>query len=160
LVYFWRQYETAVSGSTEKRVRCVGCSHVFDYEITREAFGRGDSPFNLSNTEAAENARKRARANLRQALDEAIEPIHCVSCGIFQPDMVRVLRDRYGKHLNPNKYASERVISIPIEEAIKQALRVANAENTVESYTKFLETWPYYFYASWANEKIRERRHP
>jgi hypothetical protein len=74
--------------------------------------------------------------------------------------MVRVLRDRYGKHLNPNKYASERVISIPIEDAIKQALRVANAENTVESYTKFLETWPYYFYASWAKEKIRERRHP
>src|SRR6266566_4721510 len=126
-LYFWRQYEASVSGSTKKRVPCVGCSYVFDYEITREAFGRGDSPFNLSNTEAAANARKRARDNLSRALNEAIEPIHCVSCGIFQPDMVRILRERYGKRLDPNKYASERIITIPITEVIKKALRVANA---------------------------------
>jgi hypothetical protein len=152
-LYFWRQYETSISGSTEKRIRCVGCSHVFEYEITREGFGRGDSPFNLSNAEAAANARKRAQADLSQALSEGIEPIHCTSCGIFQPDMVRLLRERHGKHLDPNKYASDRIITIPIEEAIKQALRAANAENTVKSYTKFLETWPYSFYGSWAKEK-------
>jgi hypothetical protein len=155
-LYFWRQYEASVSGSTKKRVRCVGCSHVFEYEITRQASGRGDSPFYLSNAEAKANARKRAHANLTRALSEAVEPVHCPFCGMFQPDMVRVLREQHGKCYDPNKYASER-IAVPM----MQALLAAGAENTVEAYTKFMEVWPTDGWPHlYAEEKIKELRYP
>jgi hypothetical protein len=133
----------------------VGCSYVYEYEIARQGYGRGDSPFYLSNAQAAANANMRARADLARALNEAIEPIHCPTCGIFQPDMVRLLRKRYGKQYDPNKYASER-----IKGSIWDALRAANAENTVEAYTKFMETWPYVWFPAYAKERIKEIKYP
>ena len=95
----------------------------------------------------------RARADLARELNEAIEPTHCPVCGIFQPDMVRLLRKQYGKQYDPNKYASER-IAVPIMDA----LRAANAENTVESFTKFMETWPYVFFRSYAQDRIERSK--
>jgi hypothetical protein len=154
--YFWRQYETSISSSATKTVRCVGCSYVFKYEIVRKAYGRGDSPFYLSNATAAANAEKRARANLSRALSEGIEPIPCPACGIFQPNMVRLLRERYGKRYDPNKYASER-IALPNG---WKALIAAQKENTVEAYTKFMETWPNNVLRRMAKERIRELRYP
>jgi hypothetical protein len=80
--------------------------------------------------QAAANAKMRARDDLARALNEAIEPMHCPACGIFQPEMVR-LRKWYGKQYDPNKYASDR------------STTYANAENTIEFYNQFMETWPY-----------------
>jgi hypothetical protein len=164
-LYFWRQYEASVSGSTKKRVRCIGCSHVFEYEITREGWGRGDSPYSLSNAAAATNAKMRAGTDLARALNETIEPWHCPACGIFQPDMVRLLRKQYGKQFNPNKYASERIGSPGafagmVKSAPWEALRAADAENTVEAYTKLMETWPYVWFSAHARQRIYEIKYP
>jgi hypothetical protein len=95
----------------------------------------------------------RARANLDRELDEAIEPVHCPSCGIYQPDMVRVLRGQHGKHYEPNKYASER-IAVPAA----NAWRAACEANTIEAYTKFKDVWPT---LSWhADQQIKEIKYP
>jgi hypothetical protein len=56
---------------------------------------------------------------------------------IYQPAMVRVLRERHGKGFEPNKYASER-IAVPAA----TAWHAAGAANTVAVYTKFMEVWP------------------
>jgi hypothetical protein len=79
----------------------------------------------------------RARDNLNRALEEAIEPVHCPSCGIYQPDMARALQERYGRRLEPNKYASER-IAFPV----RKAWSAACAANTIEAYTNFKDLWP------------------
>ena len=115
----------------------------------------GHSPFHLSNTAAAAKAKaqERANANLKRALDEAIEPVHCPRCGIYQPDMVRVLQERFGKRYDPNKYASER-IAVPMEDA----WRAAYAVDTVESYTKFKEVWP--TFSAYADYQIKEIKYP
>lgn len=153
ILYFWRSYTTSVSGSTTRHERCVGCSCLFEYEITREATGGGHSPFFLNNTGAAASARIRARANLNRALHEAIEPVHCPTCGIFQPEMARVLREQRGERYEPNKYASER-IAVPVADA----WRAACTANTMESYAKFLEVWPTF---SWyAEKRIKELKYP
>jgi hypothetical protein len=169
-VYFWRSYTATASGSTTRRERCIGCSCVFEYTITREAAGGGHSAFFLNNAGAAASAKIRARANLDRALIEAIEPVHCPACGIFQPNMVSVLRERHGKRYEPNKFASER-IAIPVADA----WQAARAANTIESYTKFIEMWPARQEGidvgdfvqqspgmfSWlAKQKLKEMKHP
>jgi hypothetical protein len=152
-VYFWRSYTATVSGSRTRRERCVGCSCVFEYVITREVAGGGHSAFFLNNAGAAASAEMRARANLDRVLNEAIEPVHCPACGIFQPDMVRVLREQHGKRYEPNRYASER-IAVPVA----SAWRAACAANTVEFYTRFMEVWPTYGW--YAERQIKEIRYP
>jgi hypothetical protein len=164
-LYFWQRHEAWVSGATKRRVRCVECSYVYEYEITRQGWGRGDSPYSLSNTAAATNAEMRARADLARALNEDIEPWHCPACGIFQPDMVRLLCKQYGKQFDPNKYASQRIGSPGafagmVKSAPWEALRAADAENTVEAYTKFMETWPYVWFTAHAKRRIREIKYP
>jgi hypothetical protein len=115
--------------------------------------GGGHAPFFMGNAGAEEEARRRARANLKRALDEAVEPVHCPGCGIYQPAMVQVLREQHGKRCEPNKYASER-IAVPVA----HAWRAACAANTLGSYTKFMSVWPTY---SWhARKQIRELKYP
>lgn|SRR5262249_32988305 len=152
-LYFYRTYTATASGSIRKRERCVGCSRTFEYTIRREVEGGGHSAFFLNNAGAAASAKRRAHANLNRALREAIEPVHCPACGVYQPDMVRVLRERHGKRCEPNKRASER-ITVPAATAFEAALKT----NTLESYTRFMEVWPVY---SWyAKQRINEIKYP
>jgi hypothetical protein len=58
-----------------RRRRCVSCSCVFTYVITREVAGGGHSAFYLNNAGAAASAKMRAHANLNRALHQAIEPV-------------------------------------------------------------------------------------
>ena len=153
MVYLYRTYTAKMSGSTTRRVQCVGCSRVFEYVATREVAGGGHSGFFMNNAGAAASAETRARDNLRRALNEAIDPVHCPACGIYQPDMLRILREQYGTLCEPNKYASER-IAVPLADA----WRAACATNTKEFYTKFMEVWPTQSW--WAKDKIREIKYP
>jgi hypothetical protein len=152
-MYFYRTYTATVSGSITRRARCIRCSSVFEYVITREASGGGHSAYFLNNAGAETSAETRARNNLNRALNEAVEPVHCSACGIYQPEMVQILRERLGKQYEPNKYAAER-IAVPVE----QAWLAACAANTVASYADFMEVWPTH---SWYAEKqIKELRYP
>ena len=152
-VYLYRTYTSTVAGSRRKRKTCVGCSCSFEYTITRVAQGGGHSGFYLNNRGAAESAKKRAQANLVRALDEAIEPVPCPTCGIYQPDMVQALRERHGKNFDPNKYAAER-IRFPTADLWRAACKM----NTKEAYSRFIEVWP--TLDSPAKRKIGELRFP
>src|SRR5258705_2251354 len=99
-LYFYRTYTATVFGSAVRHERCAGCSTVYEYEIKREASGGGHSPFWSNNIGAEVSAERRARANLVRALQEAIEPVHCPNCGMFQPNLVQLLRRR---HRNPRR---------------------------------------------------------
>jgi hypothetical protein len=151
--YFWRSYSTTVSGSTVKRVQCVGCSKVFSYVIERAADGGGHSPLFLTNAGAAEKARQRARANLDRALNEGIDPVHCPACGIYQPDMVQVLRKKFGRNFEPNIFAKMRLAISPTD-----SWRIAWEANTIRSYTNFMLMWP--MYSAPAKKKINELKYP
>jgi hypothetical protein len=153
MFYFWRSHTVTVSGSVTRRERCVRCSCDFYYKITREVAGGGHSPFLLDKAGAVASAKKRAHSNLDSALKEAIEPVHCPACGIYQPEMVRVLREEHGQHYDPNKYASARIAAPAAD-----AWRAACAANTVERYTKLIDVWPT---LSWHAEKqIKDLRYP
>ena len=153
MMYFWRSHTATVSGSTTRCERCDGCSCLFEYEVTRTATGGGHSPFFLTDATAKAAAQQRARINLSLALNEAIEPVHCPACGIFQPGMVRILRKQHGDRYEPNRYASER-IAVPMADAF----RAACAANTIESYTKFREVWP--TFSEYVEHRIRALKHP
>jgi hypothetical protein len=153
IAYFWKSYTSTVSGSTTRRVTCVGCSRVYEYPVSRTAAGGGHSPLFLTNAGAAEKARQRARANLDRALMEAIEPVHCPTCGIYQPDMVPLLRKHLGKNYEPNYYAKLRTGLSP-----EETWRAACKGNTIKSYTNFMQIWP--TYSSFAKAKISELKYP
>jgi hypothetical protein len=151
--YFYRTYTAAVSGSVLKRVRCTGCSSEYSYELRRTALGGGHSPFFLNNSGAALAADQRARANLARALDQDVEPVFCPVCGLYQPDMVALLRKRLGPKCDPNKYSSVRA-SVPVE----TAWREVRSANEISLYEKFIDIWP--AHSGRAEERIRELKHP
>src|SRR5262249_13964688 len=93
-----------------------------------------------------------ARANLKRALAEAVEPVPCPRCGMIQPNMVEVLRQRYGRGYEPNKYAAER-IAIPVATAWRSACEA----NSVESYSKFMKVWPTHRFD--AERRIRDLKY-
>jgi hypothetical protein len=152
-VYFGRTYAATVSGSALKRVQCAACNKVFEYILERSASGRGASHYFLNNAGAAERARQRAHVNLDRALSDGVDPVHCPECGIYQPEMVQVLRKKLGKTLDPNIFAKLRLAISP-----QEAWLAVCKENTVRSYTNFMMTWP--TYSAEAKRKISELKYP
>jgi hypothetical protein len=151
--YFWRSHYASVSGSTTRRERCVNCSCIFEYDVKCHAQGGGHAPFLLGNGAASVTASQRAYANLSRALKETISPVHCPRCGIFQPNMVRALREQHGVRHDPNRFASER-LAVPAA----TAWQTACAANTVEAYNEFINVWP--TLREYAERQIRELKYP
>jgi hypothetical protein len=135
--YAYRTYTASVSGSTRRHVRCVGCLHEYDYVLHRSAYGGGHSAFFLANESASYKAKERARANLAKALDEGVDAVFCPSCGIYQPDMVSLLKRQLGPKCDPNKWASMRA-KVPVQ----LAWREVQAADTLLMYSRFAEMWP------------------
>jgi hypothetical protein len=152
-VYFWGSHTARQTGSLLKRVECVDCSHVFGYQLTRTGVGYGHAPLTLGGEGAAKIAGIRANNELHDALKQGVDPVPCPRCGIFQPDMVQLLRERHGKRYDPNRYASER-ISVPA----RKAWADAKAQNTVQAYRRFKEVWP--MYGGHADRSISLVRYP
>jgi hypothetical protein len=107
----------------------------------------------MNNTGAAASAKRRAQENLDHALRIAIEPVCCPTCGIYQPDMVQVLRQRHRKGFDPNKYAAAR-IKYPAPGLWRAACEI----NTKEAYTNFMAVWP--SLDAQAKKQIKELRYP
>jgi hypothetical protein len=73
----------SAAGSTVVAVRCENCRNKYYYELNRavRTFESG-----------RERARKAAEHQLRQRLDNDIDPIPCPHCGWFQKEMISLLR--------------------------------------------------------------------
>jgi hypothetical protein len=128
--YIGRTYTMTVSGTVSRRERCCHCSTAFEYEICRNGMGNGHSPFLLLNSGAKQTAERRARKALQRAFVGAVEPVHCPTCGMYQPEMVPELERRFGVRFDPNEYAAERV-TIPFNVIWKKM---------VEAYERFVRT--------------------
>ena len=134
--YTWTSHSATVTDYTTRDVCCFNCRTSFEYQVTRTARGGGYSPFHMSQKRAAGDARRRAFINVNLALRDAIEPVYCQSCGVFQPDMVQELRTKLGLSIDP-RYARERLV-IPF----RIAWQIAITEDTPEAYRHFIEVWP------------------
>lgn len=78
-----------------KPVRCRGCFRQFERLGTRGVVGGGHSPLIFfNNPGAAADAERRAQANLKRMLDEAIEAVPCPGCG-------RIHGDRLAAQIQP-----------------------------------------------------------
>jgi len=122
--YIGRTYTMTVSGTVSRRERCA---IAFEYEICRDGMGNGHSPFLLFNFGARQTAERRARKALQRAFVGAVEPVHCPTCGMYQPEMVPELERRFGVRFDPNEHAAERV-TIPFNVLWKKM---------VETYERF-----------------------
>lgn len=152
-LYAYRTYTASVSGDVRQRVRCVECSLEYEYILRRRAYGEGHSAYFLANERASQLAEERARANLLRALDDEIDAVFCPACGIYQPDMVNLLKKQFGSKCDPNKWASMRTtISWPV------AWQAVSAADTLEMYTRFCEMWP--THSDLAADRIWELKHP
>jgi len=135
--YAWTSHTATVTDSTTREVCCFNCHTSFEYQVTRTARGGGHSPFHLRQDRAAEDARRRAYINVALAIRDAIEPVYCPFCGVFQPDMVQELRRTIGTTFDHNKYATER-LEIPFHSAWQKAIQ----EDNPDAYRHFIEVWP------------------
>jgi hypothetical protein len=126
-----------VAGSIQKTVDCSGCGLQFVYRLERSARGTGSSHYFADNKVGRDRAVASARANLESELRRGVDPVPCPHCGIYQPEMDRLLRKRHGRKYDPNAYAAQRV-QVPQERAWMTAL----ISDTVEAYSAFLRVWP------------------
>lgn len=151
--YLGRTYTMTVSGTVSRRERCGHCSTIFEYSIRRNGMGNGHSPFLLNNSGAKQTAERRARKALEIAFAKAVEPVHCPSCGMYQPQMVEELRRRFGVRFDPNDCATER-ITVPFDLILDKTRQA----DTVEAYEHFERVWP--VYSREAKLRLSELRHP
>src|SRR6476659_6553877 len=91
-IYFGRKFWTTVAGSIQKTVDCSGCGRQFVYRLERSARGTGSSHYFADNKVGRDRAVASARANLESELRRGVDPVPCPHCGIYQPEMDRLLR--------------------------------------------------------------------
>jgi hypothetical protein len=89
------RYTTTVKGEATRLVACEDCSCKFLYTMTREGIGSSDSHLWLRNKKARDEAANDANWDLLQKLSEEIEPAACPRCGVYQSEMVPVMRKRH-----------------------------------------------------------------
>src|SRR2546423_327007 len=105
IIPYARRYTATVSGSARKRVKCFSCQASYEYEITGQASGGATSALFLDNKGAKERAVARARENVDAFLQHSHLPVPCPLCGNYQPNMVDILRKKYGRKYDPNANA-------------------------------------------------------
>lgn len=89
------QTHTATSrGAVWRSVRCHSCGSEYVYRLKRTSECKGFSFLWLDDEGARNRAAGRAKAVLERSLKEECDPVACPACGMYQPDMVRLLRTR------------------------------------------------------------------
>jgi hypothetical protein len=96
---WWEDYTATVSGSVFVKVPCEHCGNIYYYQLTRQVSGEGSSLLSLDNEGARQRAMQRADDRLRSELEASRDPVPCPKCGLYQSDMVPMLRSQYGEAL-------------------------------------------------------------
>src|SRR5262249_44368978 len=123
----------------------------FEYEITGRASGKGTSALFLDNKGAKERSLAHARENLDAALQRSHAPVPCPLCGNYQPNMVDILRAKYGRNYDPNAYARNRAGTTD-----QAAWQKARTQNNEAAYRTFIEVWPHSGLTTEAKVKLYE----
>jgi hypothetical protein len=82
-----------VEGAVWKFVSCEGCHQPYAYQLELEARGEDIDLLFLDGPKSAERARSHAEENLRQKSQRCVLPIPCPSCGLYQAEMARRLKE-------------------------------------------------------------------
>jgi hypothetical protein len=89
------KYTVLTCGSMLKAVHCEQCGRDFLYDLYRRAEGTGHSLLFLDNAGAQERAATNAELELARKLERGIDPVPCPFCGLYQSDMIPIIRHRY-----------------------------------------------------------------
>jgi hypothetical protein len=135
--YAGRTYTSTASGSKTKIVTCESCRNSFKYEVRGTATGSGHSVYYFDNKGAAERAREKALQDLQASLENRVGIVHCPTCGIFQKNMLPLIRS--SEMLDYNAHAALRV-----QKSESDLLRETKKAGTIDAYLKFecLAPWP------------------
>jgi hypothetical protein len=87
------KYITAVRGAVWKFVWCARCQERYAYLLELEATGEDHDLLFLDGKGSAERARTQAEQNLLQKSRNCVLPVPCPSCGWYQDDMSKKLRE-------------------------------------------------------------------
>jgi hypothetical protein len=83
----------AVRGTVWKFVSCTHCQERYAYLLELEATGEDHDLLFLDGQGSAERARAQAERNLLQKSHNIVLPVPCPSCGSYQDDMSKKLRE-------------------------------------------------------------------
>jgi hypothetical protein len=83
----------AVQGAVWKFVSCTHCQEPYAYLLELEATGEDHDLLFLDGKGSAERARAKAEENLLQKSRNCILPVPCPTCGFYQDDMLRQLKE-------------------------------------------------------------------
>src|SRR3954454_22539883 len=89
----------AVQGAVWKFVSCACCQQRYAYLLKLEATGEDHDLLFFDGKGSAERARAQAEQNLVQKSRNVVLPVPCPSCGFYQDDMARKLKE--GASINP-----------------------------------------------------------
>jgi hypothetical protein len=134
--YAGRTYTSTASGSKTKIVTCESCRNPYKYEVRGTATGSGHSVYYFDNKGAAERAREKALQDLQASLETRVGIVHCPTCGIFQKNMLPLIRS--SEMLDYNAHAALRV-----QKSESDLLRETKEAGTIDAYLKFLSVWPH-----------------
>jgi hypothetical protein len=88
-----------LSGTSIKEVVCANCRTTYAFAVKRTVEGYATSLYNADDEGAAKRATENAQANLKSALENAIELAPCPNCGAYQPAMIAFLKNAHLKWL-------------------------------------------------------------
>lgn len=87
------KHVAAVQGAVWKFVSCGHCQQRYAYQLELEATGENHDLLFLDGEGSAERARAQAEQNLLQKSRNVVVPVPCPSCGFYQDDMSRKLKE-------------------------------------------------------------------
>jgi hypothetical protein len=86
------KHVACVRGSVLKVISCQHCHQRFAYRVELEAEGHVIDLSYLDGQRSAEQALQKAQDNLLRKRDNAVLPVPCPNCGMYQDDMARSLK--------------------------------------------------------------------
>jgi hypothetical protein len=87
-------HQARAAGAAIKEVACQHCGGRFFYVLRRVGRGRASAPLFIGTQRAEQEAVAAAGADLDQALAHESDPVPCLYCGRYQPEMIRLAKNR------------------------------------------------------------------
>ena len=95
MIPYAKTYTSTMRASVLRFVVCEQCGCEYVYQMEREASGAATSMLFLDNAGAGERAENKAEAELRTKLESECDPVPCLNCGWYQPEMLPGLRESH-----------------------------------------------------------------
>jgi hypothetical protein len=112
LIPVGNKYVAAVQGAVWKFVSCAKCHERYAYLLELQATGEAENLLFMDGDGAARLAQAKAEENLRQKSRNCILMVPCPSCGFYQEEMAKQLRDEAS--INPFQIAGAALAALSL----------------------------------------------